>query len=246
MLKKKTHFLFLLMLGTNVSIAQWGGSTSTNGDIYRDGKVGIGTTTPSNKLTLVTNNTSDGIWMSNSTQSISLLTNLTVGQWNGLTQNGDHMILWKGANPDATEAGALVIGTWSHAGPNGIRILPNGNVGIGTWNPGTSKLAVEGKIVAREVRVTLATPFPDYVFSSNYRLRTLDSLKNYIDQNKHLPGIPSAAEVEKNDGIELGKISTQMLEKIEELTLYIIELNKNVQELKLENKELKKQLQTSK
>jgi len=119
-------------------------------------------------------------------------------------------------------------------------IANNGNVGFGTSNPGSFKLAVEGKIAAREIQVTLQNPFPDYVFDSKYKLRNLSSLENYINENKHLPNVPSAAEVEKNGGIELGQMNTKLLEKVEELTLYIIEINKKVEKLEKENEALKK------
>jgi hypothetical protein len=123
--------------------------------------------------------------------------------------------------------------------PTTLTLTPNGNVGIGTQYPGSFKLAVEGRIAAREVQVTLQNPFPDYVFDSKYKLRSLYNLENYINQNKHLPGIPSAAEVEKKGGIELGQLNTKLLEKVEELTLYIIEINKKVERLEKENQALK-------
>lgn len=153
-----------------------------------------------------------------------------------------------------TPAGELMIHT-AAAGPAnsvitddalGLYISPTANVGIGTNSPGSSKLAVEGKISAREIRVTLDTPFPDYVFGSEYKLKNLDSLKTYIDLNKHLPGVPSAKEVEINGGVELGKMHNKMLEKIEELTLYVIELNNQIKDLKKENQALKNKFQQSK
>ena len=109
-------------------------------------------------------------------------------------------------------------------------INENGQVGINTRNPGSYQLAVEGKIVSREIKVT-AGPFPDYVFDKRYQLRDLKTLEKYIKQYKHLPGIPSAKEVEKNEGIELGDMNKRLLEKVEELTLYIIDLNKKIEEL---------------
>ncbi len=117
-----------------------------------------------------------------------------------------------------------------------MRIDKNGNVGIGTTNTGPYKLAVEGKIGAREIKVTLSNPWADYVFDENYELRSLYSLEQYIKANKHLPGIPSASEVKKAGGVELGDMNVKLLEKIEELTLYVIELKK-------ENKEIKDGLQ---
>jgi len=120
-----------------------------------------------------------------------------------------------------------------------MRVCTNGTVGIGTATPGSFKLAVEGKIGARGIKVTLQNPFPDYVFGSTYELRPLASLSKYIDQNKHLPGIPSAAQVEKDGGVELGDMSVKLLEKVEELTLYILELNKKLEQQQQEIDRLK-------
>jgi hypothetical protein len=106
----------------------------------------------------------------------------------------------------------------------------NGAVGIGTVSTGDFKLAVEGRIAARGVKVTTSA-FADYVFDSTYVLRPLSNLENYINQNKHLPGIPSAKEVEKEGGFELGTMNVKLLEKVEELTLYIIAQNKQIQTL---------------
>lgn len=111
----------------------------------------------------------------------------------------------------------------------------SGNVGIGTTNPGPYKLAVEGKIGAREIKVTLANPWADYVFNKNYQLKSLYDLEKFIQLNKHLPGIPSALQVKETGGVELGSMNVKLLEKVEELTLYVIQLKK-------ENDEIKKQL----
>ena len=108
----------------------------------------------------------------------------------------------------------------------------NGNIGIGTYNP-QAKLAVNGDILAKSIRVnTSSTYWPDYVFSSDYELMSLKELENYITENKHLPGIISAEEVEKHGDVDLGEMNTKLLEKIEELTLYIIDLQKQIDELK--------------
>ena len=115
-----------------------------------------------------------------------------------------------------------------------LAIYSNGNVGIGTDSPGSFKLSVEGKIGAREINVTATNPFPDYVFHSNYSLRPLSEVESFVKENKHLPEIPSAAEVEKN-GINLGEMDALLLKKIEELTLYVIELTNKIE--KLENKQ---------
>ncbi|WP_285060236.1 hypothetical protein [Pedobacter ginsengisoli] len=111
---------------------------------------------------------------------------------------------------------------------------PNGNIGIGTINP-TEKLSVKGKIRAQEVKVEMAN-WADFVFANDYVLPTLQETESHIKEKGHLPGIPSAAEVEKN-GIELGDMNKKLLQKIEELTLYLIEQKKEIQTLnsKVEN-----------
>lgn len=100
----------------------------------------------------------------------------------------------------------------------------SGDVAIGTSTVPTGyKMAVEGKIRTREVRVDQDT-WPDYVFQKDYDLPTLQEVKRYIDEHGHLPNIPSAEEVEAN-GIELGEMNKLLLEKIEELTLHVIRQN---------------------
>ena len=105
---------------------------------------------------------------------------------------------------------------------------------IGTNAP-QAKLTVDGNICAKEVRVSLSgSPcWPDYVFANDYDLMKISDLKKYIQDNSHLPGIPSAAEVEGN-GVELGATTELLLQKIEEMTLYIIQLEERIQQL--ENK----------
>jgi len=99
----------------------------------------------------------------------------------------------------------------------------SGNVGIGTTNP-TQKLEVAGTVYSQEVKVEIAAGTgPDYVFEPDYDLRTLEEIKDYIEENKHLPEVPSAKEMEAN-GVQLGEMNILLLKKIEELTLYQIEL----------------------
>ncbi|MEO7311587.1 MAG: hypothetical protein ABIX01_14380 [Chitinophagaceae bacterium] len=93
------------------------------------------------------------------------------------------------------------------------------------------KLNVGGKILAEEVRVNLQANWPDYVFAKNYKLPSLSDVEKYIDKNNHLPNVPAASEIEKS-GIALGQMQSKMMEKIEELTLYIIDLKKEVEVLK--------------
>lgn len=108
-------------------------------------------------------------------------------------------------------------------------IANNKNVGIGVENP-TYKLAVDGTIGARRVKVT-QEQWADYVFHPDYKLPSLTTVEQFINDNKHLPDIPSEKEV-KEKGIDLGEINKLYLQKIEELTLYIIDLQKQVNVLK--------------
>lgn len=100
----------------------------------------------------------------------------------------------------------------------------NGNVGIGTNNP-TYKLAVNGTIRSKEVRVE--SGWADFVFENDYKLPPLDEVESFIVKNKHLPGIPSAKNVAEN-GLAVGEMQAKMMQKIEELTLYLIEANKKI------------------
>jgi hypothetical protein len=119
---------------------------------------------------------------------------------------------------------------WSVNDSDDVYYNGSGNVGIGTTSP-DQKLTVAGTIHAEEVIVDSSVPQPDYVFEDNYELKTLEELETFIRVNKHLPGIPSAAEVE-DKGLNAGEMQTKLLEKIEELTLYAIEFKKENERLK--------------
>ncbi len=107
----------------------------------------------------------------------------------------------------------------------------DGNVGIGTGAP-AEKLSVKGKIRAQEIKVETAN-WPDYVFKKNYGLRSLDSLRLFIQENGHLPEVPNAESAE-SEGISLGEMNKVLLKKIEELTLYLLEKDKEIAEIKRE------------
>lgn len=125
-------------------------------------------------------------------------------------------------------------------GVNRMYINDNGDIVMGssTVLPKSGyKLSVDGKVVCEELLVQLA-PWPDYVFNEDYKLKTLSEVETYIQDNNRLPGIPSATEVETN-GLNVGDMQKLMMEKIEELTLYMIELQKQNEALKAEIEALK-------
>lgn len=103
---------------------------------------------------------------------------------------------------------------------------------------GSGNIVVAGKVESREVKVTVDAG-ADYVFKDGYDMKSLEEVQDYIKEHGHLPNIPSAKEMEEN-GIELGEMNMKLLEKIEELTLYIIEQNRKIDELKNDNDKLQK------
>jgi len=112
-----------------------------------------------------------------------------------------------------------------------------GNVMIGNGDPAAGYLlSVNGRVICTEARVQLAASWPDYVFHNGYRLPAISDLEKFIHANHHLPNMPSATEVEKEKGFDLGDMQRRLLEKVEELTLYVIQLKK-------ENEQLQKRME---
>ena len=173
--------------------------------------------------------TGDVVIGDNTVGSVGRLTVKTTNNADGISQIGDNGNILK-TRMGGTSAG---IGTFS---PTHMRIFCNGiseifiasatgNVGIGTENFGTYKLAVNGNIRSKEIVVE--TGWADYVFDEGYKLPLLSDVEKFIQQNKHLPNVPSAAEIGQK-GLHLGDTQKRMMEKIEELTLYVIELDKKI------------------
>ena len=103
-------------------------------------------------------------------------------------------------------------------------------------------LSVNGKVACEEVLIDDSGFWPDYVFEDDYNLLSIDEFEQSIKQNKHLPGMPSAKEIEENGGHHIGDVQKKTLEKVEELSLYIIELNNRLKALEQENEDLKAQI----
>jgi|RhiMetdeSRZDD1v2_1073273.scaffolds.fasta_scaffold08125_6 hypothetical protein len=219
-MKKKIFQLIVCLLSVTGSFAQqWSGSSTTAGQITREGIVYI-------------NSESSGVIV----DAANLQRSGFMKYW------GRYAGMWR--DPNAYfEIGRVSGGTI--LSPTGYTtdmfFDGNGNIGVGTTAPGSFKLAVEGKLGARQIVVTSANPWPDYVFSKQYKLKSLATLEDYINKNHRLPNMPSAEEV-KDKGIELGAINKQVVEKIEELTLYIIALNKKIEKLEKDNADLRNQL----
>jgi hypothetical protein len=125
------------------------------------------------------------------------------------------------------------VGIWSSGSASStpvISLTAQETVGIGTNTPPAGfKLAVTGSALFTRVKVQEVSAWPDYVFKKTYRLPTLSYTENFIKKYQHLPGVPSAAEVKQN-GIDVSETQAILLKKIEELTLYIIEQNKKIEE----------------
>jgi len=119
-----------------------------------------------------------------------------------------------------------------------VKYNSNGFVGIGTDNP-LAKLSVNGNILANEIKIKTNIEVPDYVFDPAYQLPKLSAIEDYVKTHRHLPEIPSAAEIQK-DGIDLTQMNLSLLKKVEELTLHLIEKDKEIIEI---NKVLKKLVQ---
>ena len=154
--------------------------------------------------------------------------------WTGVANNSN-WIEFKFANGDGKKAGDAI--RWQ----THLSISDKGQVGIGSGasNLGSYKLAVEGAIGAREIEVKQGN-WADFVFEDDYELKDLNEVESFINENKHLPDVPSEKEVTEN-GINLGQMDAILLQKIEELTLYMIEVKKENESLKAEIEELKKQ-----
>jgi hypothetical protein len=232
-------FIFFLVVsicsGHIASAQQWSNITGTQ-DINNtnSGNVGIGTP-PSEKLTIQGNLKFGG----NATQLYNFYIRTYDGSALVNNGNGRNLIIIAGSsdNQMGKLGGNLYLRPGVPASPataygNVLLADEGGRVGIGTSIP-DSKLTVKGTIHAEEVKVDLQVPGPDYVFEPSYKLPSLEELQTYIHQNKHLPEVPSAKEMEQN-GIKLSEMNMILLRKIEELTLYVIEQNKIITQLREE------------
>jgi hypothetical protein len=215
-----------------------------------DGEVGIGTSSPGRTL---------HVNSSYSWYGMLHLENSNTGS------NEASMAFIKGSDATISDYWMVGTGSWGTLnkfviGKGGANLVIDtfGNVGIGTTSP-NYKLDVNGDInVSGSYNVKkggVNYTHPDYVFESDYKLMSLDKLREYVYRHKHLPNVISADDVKANDGFKLDELLIQMLEKIEEQALYILQLEQEkasaqaldnkteeINELKAENANIKAQL----
>ncbi|MEK6152013.1 hypothetical protein WIW50_02070 [Flavobacteriaceae bacterium 3-367] len=212
-----------------------------------NGNVGISASNPTSKLEIrstgahYTSNAS--LYVKDMTNRGTLILESLLDQPTDFVLKNNNRLSWVASTRGSSENYALSFypslnGTsWSSPV---LSLKTNGRIGIGTSAP-DSKLTVKGKIHAEEVKVDLSVPGPDYVFKDDYDLRTLEETQQYIKEHGHLPNIPSAEEMEEN-GMELGLMNMKLLEKIEELTLYLLQQDKIIKQLSEQTEEQRKQL----
>lgn len=217
--------IVLMALGAN---AQW----NTNGDhIYNtnSGNIGIGTNSPASALDVSKFMPESSVIIHNTGDiggaAFQMIDDMSSSHWKfkSFYVNGGGFKIRDQANLKD------VIVVENNARSNALFFSSNGNVGIGTTSP-ASDLAVNGKITCKEVEITL-DGWPDYVFENDYNLMSLYDLEKFITKNKHLPGIPWEDDIVQN-GMSVDETNKMLMEKVEELTLHVIELQKQIDNLK--------------
>jgi hypothetical protein len=204
----------------------------TGGKNYFEGNVGIGTASPLGRLHVHDPNSGNAAVyitpaqvLSGDSSTVFMAEDYAAlyGMYWLYDGTGNQIELWG-------KSGA------TRYGPHLIVNRDNGNMAIGSEFASGYKLSVNGKIICTEIRVNLVAEWPDYVFKPGYKLMPVRELGAFVDQNGHLPNIPPAAEIGKS-GLEMGEMQRKMMEKIEELSLYIIQQQKEIDELKEQLKE---------
>jgi hypothetical protein len=203
--------------------------------VKTNGNVGVGTTSPQEKFHIKGSGSIYG--KLESTDNNAYWVSDIGGQNGGGLQIQNEgvfkaFVYWTNSSPSRF---AIWVG-----GKDRMTISNGGNVGIGTNDTKGFKLGVKGKIAAEEVKVAKYANWADFVFDVDYKLPTLKEVEQHIQEKGHLKDIPSAEEVAK-DGFYLAEMNAKLLQKIEELTLYMIQQNKEIQQLKSKVKKLENQ-----
>ncbi|NMN37161.1 hypothetical protein [Pedobacter sp. SG918] len=206
------------------------------------GKVGIGTLNPESKLHLQDGSVFIKTLRTGSNSEYPLISGTQAV--NGTSGHAGIYLYEDGSGGFGQASGLAFKVSVNDASPaTAMLIKANGNIGIGTDTP-REKFSVNGNIRAREIKVE-ATNWPDYVFEEGYDIGTLEGLEGYIKANKHLPDMPNAKAVEAN-GIAVSEMLKLQQQKIEELTLQLIEVNKKVVILQQQNQVNKKKIKIKK
>jgi hypothetical protein len=235
-MKKSFFSIAFLMLSFSLFAQQWNGSATNTGLLYRDGNVVIGATA-------------------------------VTGSW----ATGERLLQVKGVNAalglySNTYSGSMLFGFFPQYNYTGIfsdqyplaffvggterlRFLTTGATTIGSvpTTPAGYKLYVEQGILTEKVKVAIKTSadWSDHVFAPGYKLRPLSEVRSFISKNGHLPGVPSANDMVRS-GLDVAASDAKLLEKIEELTLYILQVNERLEKLEKENAALKATVQPHK
>ncbi|HVI48438.1 MAG TPA: hypothetical protein VM802_26445 [Chitinophaga sp.] len=223
--------------------------------IDQQGNVGIGTSKPVEALQIGS--------FGNNTSKLSFPGTYNFERFNiGQTSNGNPSIEFVnhtsqsasygikiGANIDqygqglyiAAAPAAEAYSSLQYGAAPGIFVNTANCVGIGTSNTAGYRLAIAGTMIAERIKVKQQSNWPDYVFNDHYTLPSLQEVEKFIQQNKHLPEMPTAEEVQKN-GLDIGEMNRKLLQKVEELTLYIINIEKTMKKDQEEKTILKQQV----
>jgi hypothetical protein len=223
-------------------------SLMTNGTtrmtiLNSNGYVGVGTTAPTQALSLKGNLAISPIGVTSDEKyngNLMITKAAASGQHINLVRQGQ----WSWSigtvyNQNSFAIGTTTLSDASFTAPAFI-IDTQGKIGIGTTAP-DYLLTVNGIIHAKEVKIDLSGALADYVFDNNYDLMPLHQVEQFVKENKHLPEIPSAKEVQ-NEGLSIGDMQNKLLKKVEELTLYVIEQDKKITEQNQKIKELEKKV----
>jgi hypothetical protein len=201
------------------------------GDSYiKGGNLGIGTTSPGKTLDIAKDA---------GTLRIRNLTSNAYSPSIQISNVAGDQYFWMNYNNNNGN-GHIGITTLANGSVEILTLDNRGYLGIGTASP-QSMLSVNGIITSKEIKVTLEG-WSDFVFNDDYKLKDLEEVESFINENNRLPDIPSESEVVEN-GVNLGEMDAKLLQKIEELTLYMIEINKEVKSLKQENSDLIKKIE---